>query len=55
MSKSKSSRSSGSGKSSSRGVSASRLHQKSGASNSFGGYTKVQNSNGSFRMRPSGK
>ena len=37
------------------GVSAARLHQKSGASNTFGGYTKVSNSDGTFRMRKTGK
>ena len=37
------------------GVSAARLHQKSGASNAFGGYTKVSNSDGTFRMRKTGK
>lgn len=37
------------------GVSAARLHQKSGASNAFGGYTKVSNSDGTFRMRRTGK
>jgi hypothetical protein len=36
-------------------VSAARLHQKSGASNAFGGYTKVGNSDGTFRMRKTGK
>lgn len=34
------------------GVSAARLHQKSGTSNSFGGYTKVNNGGGSFTMKP---
>ena len=37
------------------GVSAARLHQKSGASNTFGGYTKVNRSDGTFRMRKTGK
>ena len=37
------------------GVSAARLHQKSGASNTFGGYTKVSNNDGTFRMRKTGK
>ena len=37
------------------GVSAARLHQRSGASNAFGGYTKVNNSDGTFRMRKTGK
>ena len=36
------------------GVSAARLHQKSGASNAFGGYTKVNRTDGTFRMRKSG-
>lgn len=35
-------------------VSAARLHQRSGASHAFGGYTKVQH-NGTFRMRPTKK
>lgn len=35
-----------------RNVSSSRLQQKSGTRNSFGGYTKVQTTSGSFRMRP---
>lgn len=35
-------------------VSPARLHQKSGSNNAFGGYTKVNNGDGSFRMRPSG-
>lgn len=37
------------------GVSAARLHQKSGASNAFGGYAKVNRSDGTFRMRKSWK
>lgn len=37
------------------GVSTARLHQKSGPSNAFGGYTKVNNTDGTFRMRKSGK
>ncbi len=41
--------------SSGRSISAARLSQRSGVSNSFGGYTKVNYGNGSFRMRPSGK
>ena len=41
--------------STSRGVSPARLHQKSGSSNAFGGYTKVSKSDGTFRMRKSGK
>lgn len=36
-------------------VSAARLHQKSGSGNAFGGYTKVNHSNGTFSMRKSGK
>jgi hypothetical protein len=47
----RSGRSSGS---SSRGVSAARLSQKSGPRNAFGGYTKVNRGDGTFRMRPSG-
>lgn len=49
--------SSASGKSSSSTprVSSARLNQKSGSSNSFGGYTKVNRGDGSFRMRKSGK
>lgn len=39
--------------SSSKGVSAARLHQKSGSSNSFGGYTKVNKGNGNFTMKKS--
>jgi len=49
----KSSSGSGRSTSSSRSVSAARLHQKSGTT--FGGYTKAQKSDGTFRMRPSGK
>lgn len=41
--------------SSSGGVSPARLHQKSGTSNAFGGYKKVSNTDGTFRMRKSGK
>lgn len=56
MGKSNSSRSGYSGKSSSsKSVSAARLHQKSGSSASFGGYTKVQHANGSFSMKKTGK
>jgi len=36
---------------SSRGVSAARLSQKTGSTNAFGGYVKVSNSDGTFRMR----
>lgn len=39
---------------SSTGVSAARLHQKSGPSNSFGGYTKVNKGNGNFTMQKTG-
>lgn len=44
-----------SGTSASSGVSAARLHQKSGSSNAFGGYTKVNHGNGTFSMKPTGK
>lgn len=47
--------STGKSASSSGGVSSARLHQKSGSSNAFGGYTKVKNSDGTFQMRKSGK
>ena len=40
--------------SSSKGVSGARLHQKSGASNSFGGYTKVNKGGGNFTMKKTG-
>lgn len=40
---------------SSRSVSSARLHQKSGPSNAFGGYAKVNYGASTFRMRPSGK
>lgn len=40
---------------STKGVSSARLHQKSGSANAYGGYTKVHNPSGSFRMRPSSK
>ena len=46
---------SGSSGSSSRGVSAARLHQKSGSGNTFGGYTKVDRGDGTFRMRKTGR
>jgi hypothetical protein len=36
-----------------RGVSQQRLSQKTGSSNAFGGWSKVQKSNGDFRMRRS--
>jgi len=36
---------------SSKGVSAARLHQKSGSRSSFGGYIKVNNGNGTFTMK----
>jgi len=39
----------------SRGVSLARLSQKSGISNSFGGYTKVNLGSGKFIMRKIGK
>ncbi len=39
---------------SSTGVSAARLHQKSGPGNSFGGYTKVNKGNGNFTMKKTG-
>ena len=51
----KSSKGSGSGKGSpgyGRGVSQQRLGQKTGSSNAFGGWTKVQRPSGDFRMRP---
>jgi len=44
-----------SSKGSSKGVSDARLKQKSGSSNSFGGYTKVNKGGGAFTMKPSGK
>ena len=47
--------SSGKSGSNSRGVSSARLHQKSGSSHAFGGYSKVSNSDGTFRMRKDGK
>lgn len=47
--------SSNSYRTSARGVSSARLHQKSGSSNAFGGYAKINNGNGNFRMRKSGK
>lgn len=37
--------------SSAKAVSSARLSQKSGASNSFGGYTKVNLGNGNFTMK----
>ncbi len=40
---------------SSKGVSGARLHQKSGTSNSFGGYTKVNKGNGNFTMKKTGR
>lgn len=36
-------------------VSPARLSQKTGAANSFGGYTKVKGSDGSFTMKKTGK
>ena len=50
-----SSNKSSSSRSSSGGVSTARLHQKSGSSNAFGGYTKVSKSDGSFTMRKTEK
>jgi hypothetical protein len=38
-----------------RRVSQARLSQKSGTRHSFGGYTKVNNDNGSFTMKKTGK
>lgn len=37
------------------GVSSARLHQRSGSSNAFGGYAKIANNDGTYRMRKSGK
>lgn len=51
----KSSGGSGSSNSSFRDVSSARLNQRSGTNNSFGGYTKVNRGDGTFRMRPTGK
>lgn len=42
-------------RSSSRGVSAARLSQKSGSRSAFGGYTKVNKGNGSFTMKKTGR
>lgn len=39
---------------SSKDVSSARLHQQSGSSNSFGGYTKVNLGNGDFTMKRTG-
>ena len=39
--------------SSSKSVSAARLHHKSGSNSSFGGYTKVNKGNGNFTMKKS--
>ena len=36
-----------------RGVSQERLSQKTGSRNAYGGWSKVQKSNGEFRMRRS--
>ncbi|WP_156391584.1 MULTISPECIES: hypothetical protein [unclassified Nocardioides] len=41
--------------SSSRGVSQARLGQRSGGRHSFGGYTKVNNGDGSFTMKKTGR
>lgn len=38
-----------------RAISPARLHQSSGANNAFGGYMKVNHSNGTFSMRKTGK
>jgi len=35
-------------------VTSARLHQKSGAGNAFGGYTKVNNGDGTFTMKKTG-
>lgn len=51
----KSSGGAGSSYSSFRDVNAARLDQRSGSNNSFGGYTKVNRGDGTFRMRPTGK
>ncbi|MBC9225864.1 hypothetical protein GL325_05985 [Aeromicrobium sp. 636] len=40
---------------SSRGVSATRLSQKSGSRYASGGYTKVNKGNGSFTMKKTGR
>lgn len=52
----KSNKSRGSGKGTpgyGRGVSQQRLSQRTGSRNAFGGWSKVQKSNGDFRMRRS--
>lgn len=46
-----SSRGNGRSTSSSKTVSSARLNQKSGTSNSFGGYTKVNLGHGNFTMK----
>lgn len=46
---------SGSGSGSGKNVSSARLHQKSGSSNAFGGYTKVNKGGGNFTMKKTGK
>ena len=51
----RSSGSTGKSSASSRTVSSARLHQRSGASNSFGGVTKVNHNNGTFSMKKLGK
>ena len=48
-------RNAGSSSRGSRGVSPARLSQKTGSSNAFGGYAKVKNADGTFRMRSTGK
>ncbi len=55
MSSKRSSSSGRASSSTSRAVSSARLHQKSGTSNAFGGYAKVNHGNGTFHMRKTGK
>lgn len=55
MVKNSSSGSSRHGNSSTKSVSPARLHQQSGTSHAFGGYAKVNHSNGTFSMRRTGK
>lgn len=55
MAKNHSSGSSRNSGASHRVVSPARLHQQSGNSHAFGGYAKVHNPSGTFRMRPYGK
>ena len=54
MAKNNSRASSPKGSSISKGVSLARLHQHSGSSNSFGGYTKVNQGDGKFTMKRTG-